>query len=126
MSEDCAIGRFYACDLASWLELEQVEQLMMNDVSHETTTPLAPRIFRLHQAITIWIQEKANRTRSAEAKRAYTSRLEEFRAVLRAAGLDLDRDPQLVAVAAQGWADHPDRVDGHGKPVPVAPATYNQ
>jgi len=99
---------------------------MINDVIHETTTALAPRSFNLDQVITIWIQEKANRTRSAETRRAYTSRLEEFRAALRAAGLDLNSDPQLVAVAAQGWADHTTRVDRHGKPIPVAPATYNQ
>src|SRR5437773_11362854 len=97
----------------------------MNDVIHETTA-LAPRTFSLDQVIKIWIQEKANRTRSAETERAYTSRLEEFRAVLWAVGLDLDGDPQLVAVAAQGWADHTDRVDDNGRPIAVAPATYNQ
>lgn len=93
---------------------------------HETTTALAPRTFSMDQVIRIWIQEKANRTRSVETERAYTSRLEEFRTVLLVAGLDLDSDPQLVAVAAQGWADHTDRVDDHGRPIPVAPATYNQ
>ena len=99
---------------------------MKNDVIQESTTALAPRTFNLDQVITIWIQEKANRTRSAETKRAYTNRLGEFRAAIRAAGLDLDGDPQLVAAAAQGWADHTDRVDAHGTQVAVAPATYNQ
>ena len=99
---------------------------MINDAIHEPTTALAPRSFSLNQVIAIWIQEKANRTRSAETKRAYTSRLEGFRVVLRAAGLDLDSDLQLVAVAAQGWADHTGRYDGYGSAIPVAPATYNQ
>src|SRR5690349_21404871 len=98
---------------------------MGNDVS-EQTTALVLRTFNLDQVIAIWIQEKANRTRSAETERAYTSRLSEFRTALLTAGLDLDSEPQLVALAAQGWADHTDRVDANDTPRAVAPATYNQ
>jgi hypothetical protein len=98
---------------------------MTNDLFLEKAA-LAPRSFSLDHVIQIWIQEKANRTRSPETERAYTGRLEEFRTALWAAGLDLDSDPQLVAVAAQGWADHTDRTDDHRRPIPVAPATYNQ
>jgi integrase len=93
---------------------------------YETTSALAPRTFNLDQIIDIWLHEKSNRTHSAETRRAYTNRLGEFRAALRAAGLDLNSDPQLVALAAQGWADHTNRVDDHGTPIPIAPATYNQ
>lgn len=99
---------------------------MTNDAFNQASTALAPRTFSLDQMITIWLHEKANRTRSAETERAYGARLREFRAVLQAAGLDLNSDPQLVAVAAQGWADHTDRVDERGKSLGVAPATYNQ
>jgi len=93
---------------------------------YETTSALAPRTFNLDQIIDIWLHEKSNRTHSAETRRAYTNRLGEFRAALRAAGLDLNSEPQLVAIAAQGWADHTDCVDDHGMPITVAPATYNQ
>src|SRR5687767_10409561 len=99
---------------------------MSTNVIHETTTALALHTFSLDQIIDIWLHEKANRTRSAETRRAYKGRLEGFRAALRAAGLDLDSDPRLVAVAVQGWADHTARVDGHGTQVAVAPSTYNQ
>jgi integrase len=99
---------------------------MQNDTIHETPTALARHTFSLEQVIAIWLQEKANRTRSAETARAYAARLTEFRAVLHAAGLDLDGDRHLVALAAQGWADHTDRVDATGEPVAVAPATFNQ
>jgi integrase/recombinase XerC len=98
---------------------------MTNDVIQQTTA-ITLRSFDLEQVITIWIREKANRTRSAETERAYTSRLHEFRTALLAAGLDLDSEPQLVALAAQGWADHTDRVDANGTPIAVAPATFNQ
>jgi integrase len=93
--------------------------------SHDQTA-LAPRTFSLDQIIAIWLHEKANRTRSAETERAYAARLKQFRALLHAAGLDLNSNPQLVAVAAQAWADHTDRVDEHGAPVAIAPTTYNQ
>jgi integrase len=99
---------------------------MADESFDQTQTALAPRSFSLDQIIAIWLHEKANRTCSAETERAYGARLHEFRALLHAAGLDLNSDPQLVAVAAQGWADHTERVDERGKPIPVAPTTYNQ
>src|SRR5215211_6059500 len=99
---------------------------MTNDAFNQASTALAPRTFSLDQIIAIWLHEKANRTRSAETERAYGARLREFRALLQAAGLDLNSEPQLVAVAAQGWADHTDRVDEGGKSLGVAPATFNQ
>jgi integrase/recombinase XerC len=97
-------------------------------VDHYNTpnTALAPRTLSVDQMIQVWLQQKANRTRSTETERAYTSRMEEFRAALRATGLDLDSEPQLVALAAQGWADHTVRVDANGTPIAVAPATFNQ
>jgi integrase/recombinase XerC len=105
----------------------KVEQrTMTNEPFSQANTTLAPRSFSLDQIIAIWLHEKANRTHSAETERAYGARLNEFRALLHAAGLDLNSDPQLVAVAAQGWADHTDRVDERGRPIAVAPTTYNQ
>jgi len=98
----------------------------MDDPFAQTQTALAPRTFSLDQIVAIWLHEKTNRTRSAETERAYGARLKEFRAMLQAAALDLNSDPQLVAVAAQGWADHTERVDERGRPLAVAPTTYNQ
>lgn len=99
---------------------------MQQDGSSQSNTALAPRTRTIDQMIQVWLQEKANRTRSVETRRAYSSRLAEFRAALRATALDLDCEPQLVALAAQGWAAHTDRVDTIGTPVAVASTTYNQ
>jgi len=98
----------------------------MDDPFAQTQTALAPRTFSLDQIIAIWLHEKANRTRSAETERAYAARLKQFRALLHAAGLELNSDVQLVAIAAQAWADHTERVDERGAPLAVAPTTYNQ
>src|SRR4051794_16932847 len=99
---------------------------MSDDRSNIPNASLVLRTLSIDQMIQVWLQQKANRTRSAETERAYTSRIHEFRVALLAAGLDLDSEPQLVALAAQGWADHSDRVDNQGRQIPVAPATFNQ
>jgi integrase len=67
-------------------------------------------------AIAAWLDAKAKRTGSAKTATAYVTTLTAFRTALRDQGLDLDGDPALVALVAQGWA-------GHGAP---APATFNQ
>lgn len=93
----------------------------------QSPTPLAPaQPITLDQMIALWFDAKTKRTRSRETARAYHARMAEFRAVLQQAGLDLDSDPRRVAALAQGWADHTQRVDRDGTPLPVAPATYNQ
>ncbi len=70
----------------------------------------------LELAIVAWLEAKAKRTGSAKTAVAYVTTLAAFRATLRDHGLDLDGDPRLVALVAQGWA-------GRGAP---APATFNQ
>jgi len=93
----------------------------------ESPAPLAQRVpLTLEQIIATWFDAKTKRTHSHETERAYAGRLGEFRDVLREAGLDLDSDPHRVAVLAQGWADHTDRLDDDGRPISVAPSTYNQ
>jgi integrase len=67
-------------------------------------------------AIAAWLDAKAKRTNSVKTATAYAATIAAFRALLRDHGLDLDGDPALVALVAQGWA-------GHGNP---APATVNQ
>lgn len=93
---------------------------MTHDLLQNTTTPLAAQRLSLNQVVDLWLHEKTKRTHSAETARAYTRRFSEFRTALRAAGLDLDSDPQLVATVAQGWADH------SGRPTEIKPATFNQ
>lgn len=108
--------------------LQREQEMMTNTMDSVATSaaPFAQSTFSLDQMITLWLHEKKNRTRSAETERAYAGRLSEFRTVLQVIGLDLDSDPQRVALAAQDWANHTDRVDEHGKPIPIASATYNQ
>jgi len=70
----------------------------------------------LDLAIAAWLDAKAKRTGSAKTATAYATTIAAFRALLRNHALDLDSDPALVALVAQGWA-------GRGDP---APATFNQ
>jgi integrase/recombinase XerD len=73
----------------------------------------------LEQAIAAWLDEKrADSVRTAEA---YEATLDDFRAILRSAGLDLDSEPALVAPLVQGWARSSLREGGS-----VAPTTFNQ
>ncbi len=80
--------------------------------------PLAVAAIRhpIDLAIAAWLDAKAKRTGSAKTATAYATTLTAFRALLRDHGLDLDGDPALIGLAAQGWA-------GRGDP---APATFNQ
>lgn len=71
---------------------------------------------RLDLLAATWLDAKAKRSGSDRTRRAYADGLGAFRTALQGAGLDLDGDPQLLAIAAQGWA-------GLGEP---APATFNQ
>ena len=70
----------------------------------------------LDLATAAWLHAKAARTGSAKTATAYATTLTAFRATLGDHGLDLDGDPRLIALIAQGWA-------GRGDP---APATFNQ
>ena len=70
----------------------------------------------LDLAIAAWLHAKASRTGSAKTATAYATTLAAFRAILGGHGFDLDGDPRLLALIAQGWA-------GSGNP---APATFNQ
>lgn len=76
-------------------------------------SPAAPRP---DLVVAAWLAAKAERSGSAKTQRAYTDAIAGFRQLLARAELDLDADPQIVGLAAQGWA-------GQGAP---APATFNQ
>jgi len=76
----------------------------------------------LEQAIAAWLNEKrADSERTADA---YAQTLNNFRGILRGAGLDLDSEPALVAPLAQGWARA--RSEHVKHPGPVTPTTFNQ
>ena len=75
----------------------------------------------LDETIAAWLHAKASRTDSIETDRTYRSYMNQFRAVLWKAGLDLDSDDiALIAMLAQGWASHATRK------AKIGPATYNQ
>ncbi|HEU4322105.1 MAG TPA: tyrosine-type recombinase/integrase [Roseiflexaceae bacterium] len=76
----------------------------------------SPSATQLDLLIAAWLDAKQGRSGSGHTARAYRSDLTAFRAALQAAGLDLDGDVQLLALAAQGWAGQRD---------PSA-ATYNR
>ncbi len=60
---------------------------------------------KLELAIAAWLDAKSKRSNSSKTLVAYRDTLASFRAVLLAAGLDLDTsDITTLALAAQGWA----------------------
>jgi hypothetical protein len=64
-------------------------------MTRDLTIYQAPERMTLDQAIVAWLDEKrADSLRTAEA---YEETLLDFRGTLRAAGLDLDSEPALVA-----------------------------
>jgi len=82
---------------------------------------ISQQCMTLDLVITAWLNAKSERTHSAKTQRAYDDTLTQFRAILQAAGLDLDGDPAIVATLAQGYAG---RTVAGGKA--VSPATFNQ
>lgn len=77
-----------------------------------------PQHMTLDQSIAAWLDEKrADSERTADA---YELTLNDFRAMLHKAGLDLDSEPALVAPLAQGWARSSKR-----EGVTVTPTTFN-
>ena len=85
-----------------------------------SSSAISQQRMTLDQVITAWLNAKSERTHSAKTQRAYDDTLTQFRAILQAAGLDLDGDPAIVATLAQGFAGQ----STNGRP--VAPATFNQ
>lgn len=84
----------------------------MHSLTRSTVTATVP----IDRAIDAWIHAKFHRTDSERTRRAYEDAMSGFRAVLIRAGQDLDGDPALLALAAQGWA-------ASGSP---SAATFNQ
>lgn len=66
-------------------------------------------------AIVAWLHAKYQRTKSEKTQTAYQTTLASYRAVVHAAGLDLDGDGAALALLAQQWAARGD----------VAPSTHN-
>lgn len=81
-----------------------------------TPQALAPATPALDLLIAAWLAAKFRRSSSEHTRRAYSDTLASFRVAIGAIGLDLDSDPQALALAAQGWAGSSD----------PAPATFNQ
>ncbi len=74
----------------------------------------------LEQCIAGWLHAKRGRSDSTKTYTAYQENLEQFRTVVRTAGLDLDGPAAVVAPLAQGWAASSRRA------ATIAPSTYNQ
>jgi site-specific recombinase XerD len=90
----------------------------MNDET-AITIYRAPERMTIDQAIAAWLDEK--RADSERTATAYELTLNDFRAILWGAGLDLDSEPALVAPLAQGWARSSKRESGI-----IAATTFNQ
>lgn len=75
----------------------------------------------LDLAIAGWLDAKGNRTGSQRTRKAYADTLADFRAGLQGQGLELDGDPDALALALQAWAGS-SKVDGRE----VTASTYNQ
>lgn len=77
----------------------------------------------IEQAIAAWLDAKVTgKSGSLHTKRKYEEIITGFREALRQFSLDLDSNPRLVNLAAQGWAGQ--RFDGETEP--VSNATFNQ
>ena len=84
--------------------------------SDHTIVVAEPPVLPLDTLIAAWLHAKQGRSGSKKTVRAYGDTLGAFRTLLQRQGIDLDSDPRLVALAAQGWAGRDD----------PAPATFNQ
>ena len=73
----------------------------------------------LDDIIKAWLHAKATHSNSIKTEQAYKENFFKFRALLQSAGYDLDADPGLIAMFAQGWASQATRK------AQIAPATYN-
>src|SRR5258707_1219158 len=80
-----------------------------------------PAPLTLDQTIAGWLHEKHGHSESERTRQAYERTLESFRAVLQSAGHDLDGDPAVIALAAQGWA----AITVSPRREGVTPATFN-
>lgn len=87
---------------------------------------ISMRRLTIDDAIMEWLDEKHKNTESKKTLAAYRDAITDFRAMCRLCGHDLDGDPVFIAPIARRWCDHSRRLDSDGKPLAVAPATFNQ
>jgi integrase/recombinase XerD len=80
-----------------------------------------PAPLTLDQTVAGWLHEKHGHSESERTRQAYQSTLQSFRAALRSAQRDLDGDPAVIALAAQGWA----ALSASPRRESVTPATFN-
>src|SRR4051812_13253715 len=71
----------------------------------------------LDDVIKAWLHAKATHSNSVKTEQAYRENFSKFRTLVQSAGYDLDADPALIAMMAQGWAAHATRKEQ------IAPAT---
>ncbi len=90
-------------------------------MTHDLTVYQGTPTFSIDQAVTAWLDEKHGRSESTKTRQAYETTLQSFRAMLQGAGLDMDSEPALVALLAQGWAGL-SRREGQT----ITPSTFNQ
>ncbi len=75
------------------------------EITQELTIPSGPTWQpSLEQCISGWLHAKFGKSQSEETLYKYTDVITKFREILHKAGTDLDGDPALVAMLAQGWA----------------------
>lgn len=90
----------------------------------DSPNELGPLALPLDRAIHLWLTAKFQRSHSDKTALAYREILLGFRQALQGVDLDLNSDPRLVALAAEGWANT--RSPEAHRDGPVAAATYSQ
>jgi site-specific recombinase XerD len=88
---------------------------MVTPQPHEGAPLVQHAASPIELAIVAWLHAKYHRTKSEKTLTAYRTTLASYRAVVQAAGLDLDGDGAALALLAQQWAALGD----------VAPSTHN-
>jgi integrase len=92
----------------------------MTDPNDQTALTTIVTSTHTDLAVFAWLDAKFHLSTSEKTRHAYTETIQQFRALLRTQGLDLESDASLVSVVAQAYAGQSRR----GKQ--IAPATYNQ
>ncbi|MHB8630181.1 MAG: hypothetical protein ACYDEO_28785 [Aggregatilineales bacterium] len=90
-------------------------------INSQNSELVLPDVHPVDGWVAAWLNAKAGKSGSTETLSAYRDSMADFRTVLRQVGLDLDGDPHLITLAAQGWAGT-SKVEGRQ----VAPSTFNQ
>jgi site-specific recombinase XerD len=75
----------------------------MTNQIQTAATQLDRPLIGMDRAIVLWLDEKFGKSNSAHTRLSYHATITRFRDALLEMGRDLDGDPDMIALAAQGW-----------------------